>query len=96
MKAYWRQIILAMILVAAANTVGYALTTYMPTYLTQSKGYDELHGTILTIPILLIMSVCSPLTGRLSDKIGRRPVLWIGAGSTIVLSLPAFMLIGVG
>ncbi len=95
-KAYWRQIVLAMILVAAANTVGYALTSYMPTYLTSAKGYDELHGTALTIPVLVIMSLCIPLTGRLSDKIGRRPVLWVGAISTIVLSIPAFMLIGIG
>ena len=40
-KAYWRRSSLAMILVAAANTVGYALTSYMPTYLTESKGYDQ-------------------------------------------------------
>ncbi len=95
-KTYWRGILLAMILVAAANTVGYALTSYMPTYLTATKGYDELHGTLLTIPILVIMSACIPLTGRLSDRIGRRPVLWIGAISTVVLSIPAFLLIDVG
>ncbi|WP_174235682.1 MULTISPECIES: MFS transporter [Cryobacterium] len=95
-KNHWRGIIVAMVLVAAANTLGYALTSYMPTYLTATKGYDELHGTLLTIPILVIMSFCIPLAGRLSDKIGRRPVLWMGAGSAVVLSIPAFLLIGVG
>jgi MHS family proline/betaine transporter-like MFS transporter len=95
-KAYWRNIIIAMILVAAANTVGYALTSYMPTYLTENKGYDELHGTALTIPILVVMALCIPLAGRLSDRIGRRPVLGIGATSTVVLSYPAFLLIGIG
>jgi MHS family proline/betaine transporter-like MFS transporter len=95
-KAYWRGIVLAMILVASANTLGYALTSYMPTYLTANKGYDELHGTLLTIPILVIMSLCIPLAGRLSDKIGRRPVLWIGAISGVVLAIPAFLLIGIG
>jgi MHS family proline/betaine transporter-like MFS transporter len=95
-KAYWRSIIVAMILVAAANTAGYALTSYMPTYLTESKGYDPVHGTLLTIPVLVIMSLCIPLTGKLSDRIGRRPVLWIGALSTVVLAAPAFMLIGIG
>ncbi len=95
-RAYWRQIVLAMILAAAANTVGYALTSYMPTYLTESKGYDPVHGTLLTIPVLVIMAFCIPLTGRLSDRIGRRPVLWVGAISTVVLAAPAFLLIGVG
>ncbi|MEA5454266.1 MFS transporter [Sinomonas sp. JGH33] len=95
-RAYWREIVVSMVLVAAANTVGYALTSYMPTYLTESKGYDELNGTLLTIPVLVVMSLCIPLTGRLSDRIGRRPVLWIGAVSTIVLAVPAFALIGVG
>ncbi|WP_324643916.1 MFS transporter [Pseudarthrobacter sp. LT1] len=95
-KAYWRPIIVAMVVVAAANTAGYALTSYMPTYLTDSKGYDEVHGTLLTIPVLVVMSLCIPLTGKLSDRIGRRPVLWIGAVSTIVLAIPAFMLIGIG
>jgi len=95
-KAYWRNIVVAMILVAAANTVGYALTSYMPTYLTENKGYDELHGTALTIPILVIMALCIPLAGKLSDRVGRRPVLWIGAVSTVVLAYPAFLLIGVG
>jgi len=96
LKAYWRGILVAMVLVAAANTVAYALTSYMPTYLTGTLGYDELHGTLLTVPVLVVMSLCIPLTGRLSDRIGRRPVLWIGAISTVVLSIPAFKLIGVG
>ena len=95
-RTYWRGIVLAMVLVAAANTVGYALTSYMPSYLTEAKGYDPLHGTLLTIPVLVAMALCIPLTGRLSDRIGRRPVLWMGAGSTVVLAVPAFLLIDRG
>ncbi|KQQ92091.1 MFS transporter [Arthrobacter sp. Leaf141] len=95
-KANWRPILVAMVVVAAANTAGYALTSYMPTYLSSEKGYDEMHGTALTIPVLVIMALCIPLTGRLSDKVGRRPILWVGAVSTIVLAVPAFMMIGIG
>ncbi|MDN3481093.1 MFS transporter [Arthrobacter sp. APC 3897] len=93
---YWRPIIVAMVLVAAANTVGYTLTSYMPSYLTDSMGYDALHGTLLTIPVLVAMALCIPLCGKLSDRIGRRPVLLMGAGSTIVLAVPAFLLIANG
>ena len=52
-----------------------------------------MHGTLLTIPVLVVMSFCIPLAGRLSDRIGRRPVLWMGSGSAILLSVPAFLLL---
>ncbi|NKX55207.1 MFS transporter [Arthrobacter mobilis] len=93
---YWRPIVLAMLLVAAANSVGYALTSYMPTYLQDTMGYDAFQGTLLTIPVLVLLSAAIPATGRLSDRIGRRPVLLAGAVVTIVLGIPAFLLIGLG
>ena len=96
LKEHWRPILLAMILAAAANTVAYALTSYMPTYLTTNKGYSEVDGTLLTIPVLVAMALCIPFTGRLSDRIGRRRVLWIGAFSTVVFASPAFLAISAG
>ncbi|GGC78820.1 MFS transporter [Tersicoccus solisilvae] len=95
-RAHWRELLIALFLVAAANTVGYALTSYMPTYLTDTLGYDALHGTVLTIPVLVAMSAGIPLTGRLSDRFGRRPVLAVAAIATIVLMIPAFSLLAVG
>jgi MHS family proline/betaine transporter-like MFS transporter len=68
----------------------------VPTYLTQSTPNTPEHGTLLAIPVLVVMSRGIPLPGKLSDRIGRHPVLWIGAVSTIVLAAPAFLLIGVG
>ncbi|MDP9998313.1 MFS family permease [Pseudarthrobacter sulfonivorans] len=87
LKAHWPPILLAMILAAAANTVACALTYYMPTYLTSNKGYSEVEGTLLTIPVLVAMALCIPFTGLLSDRIGRRRVLWIGAVSTVLLAI---------
>jgi MFS transporter, MHS family, proline/betaine transporter len=96
LKQHWRAIVIAIMLVAASNTVGYALTSYMPTYLTDSLGYSALDGTLLTIPVLVLLAVMLPVTGKLSDKLGRRVVMWIGAATTIVLVVPAFLLIGHG
>lgn len=96
LSRHWKPILVAMFLVAAANTAGYALTSYMPTYLTDTLGYDAVHGTLLTIPVLVVMALCIPLTGRLSDRVGRRPVLWIGSATMLVLALPAFWLLGLG
>jgi MHS family proline/betaine transporter-like MFS transporter len=95
-RSYWRELLISFTLVTAANTLGYTLTTYMPTYLTTTLHHDAAHGTLLTIPVLLVLAACIPLTGALSDAIGRKKVLLIGAGSGVVLVVPAFLLMEMG
>ncbi|WP_235905290.1 MULTISPECIES: MFS transporter [Actinomyces] len=92
-RTYWRELGIAIILVAGANTVGYALTSYMPTYLTTTLGLDAERGPLLTLPILVLVAFLVPACGRLSDHVGRRPVLLSAALSTIVLSVPVFLLL---
>ena len=91
-RTYWRELLTAIVLVAGANTVGYALTSYMPTYLTATLHYDAEHGPLLTLPVLVLVAFLVPAIGWISDHVGRRPVLFSAAVSTIVLSVPAFRL----
>ena len=91
-RTYWRELLTAIVLVAGANTVGYALTSYMPTYLTATLHYDAEHGPLLTLPILVLVAFLVPAIGWISDHVGRRPVLFSAAVSVIVLSVPAFRL----
>ena len=42
---------------------------------------------------MAVALVTIPLLGRLSDRIGRKPIVWVGAIGLIVLSLPAVLLI---
>lgn len=92
-RAYWRQLLTGIILVAAANTTFYAVTTYMPTYLTSTLHYDPVSGNLLIVPVLVILSACVPLSGMLSDRLGRKRVLQIAALSAIIGSVPAFLLL---
>ena len=64
----------------------------MPTYLTTTLHYDAEHGPLLTLPILVLVAFLVPAIGWVSDHVGRRPVLFSAAVSTIVLSVPAFRL----
>ena len=91
-RTYWRELATAIVLVAGANTVGYALTSYMPTYLTTTLGYDEVHGPLLTLPVLVLVAFLVPAIGYWSDHVGRKPVLFSAAVSAVVLVVPAFML----
>lgn len=95
-RHYWRQILIAMAIVAATNTAGYALTSYMPTYLENEVGVSNLIAAMATVPVLVVMSACLPLVGRLSDRIGRKPVYLIASASTLVLMVPAFAIMQTG
>lgn len=95
-KTFWPEILMGSGLVMCAQVVGYALTTYMPTYLTDSLGYDTLHGNALLVPVLIIVSVALPLFGALSDRVGRRPVMLTGCVAGVILAIPAFMLMMMG
>lgn len=95
-KTFWREIGIVFVLVAAANTVAYALTSYMPTYLSTTLGYDAAHGTLLTLPVLVILALLVPVSGLMGDKIGRRPVACLAAVTGMVGAVPAFLLMGHG
>lgn len=92
-RGYWRELLMAFILVAAANTLGYTLTAYMPTYLTGTLHYKTAEANLLSLPVLLMVAFCIPITGALSDRFGRKKILFMGAVTGLCLSLPAFKLL---
>lgn len=96
LRHHWREVLIGIALVAATNTAGYALTSYMPTYLETEVGVSNLMAAVATVPVLIVMSACLPLIGRLSDRIGRKPVYAIAVVSTIVLMVPAFAVMQIG
>ena len=95
-RHHWKPLLIGIALVAATNTAGYALTSYMPTYLEKEVGVSNITAAVATVPVLLVMSAALPLIGRLSDRIGRRPVYAIAAGSALVLLVPAFLIMQIG
>lgn len=92
----WRPLVLCIVLVATYNIAHYGLLSYMPTYLTNTLGYDESHGLILMIVVMIVMMLGISFVGKFSDRVGRKPLLLGGFIGFFVLSLPAYLLIGVG
>jgi len=93
-RDHWRTLIRATAAVLL-NAVGfYVILTYMPTYLSQTVGIDPTIANITTTVSLVTYIGFIFLTGHLSDRFGRRTILMSASIFFILLTVPAFMLLG--
>lgn len=94
---YWRAMLVCMGLVLVFNVTNYMLTSYVPTYLTEvvpkGSGLSETTSQVLQIVVLLLMMVVITFIGRLSDRIGRRPIILTASIALVVLSVPSVLLL---
>ncbi|GAA4287382.1 MFS transporter [Georgenia daeguensis] len=94
-RRHWRPMLVMAGLVIALNVVNYTLLSYMPTYLEQQIGLPATAGLIVILVGELAMMAVMPLTGGLSDRLGRKPSWYVSLGGIILLAIPTFLLMGV-
>ncbi len=92
----WRAMLLCIALVLVFNVTDYMLLSYMPTYLTEQLEYDATHGLLVVLGVMALMMCAQLFMGRLTDRVGRRPVIAAGCAGFLVLSVPALLLIRQG
>jgi MHS family proline/betaine transporter-like MFS transporter len=78
------------------NVVNYTLLSFAPTYFATQIGLSTQEALIVPIIGMLFMMVFLPFIGRLSDKVGRKPVWWVSLAGLFVLAIPMFHLMGTG
>ncbi len=59
--------------------LGEAAVVFVPALLVAAFGISESQASALLLPAVLAMAVGSPLAGRLLDRFGSRPVVFLGA-----------------
>jgi MFS transporter, MHS family, proline/betaine transporter len=98
--ALWPFMLVCMGLVLVWNVTNYMLTSYMPTYVTDTVPKAQGSSTdttttshVVQIVVMVIALLAIPLIGMLSDRIGRKPIAWFGSIGLVVLALPMILLI---
>jgi MFS transporter, MHS family, proline/betaine transporter len=92
LAGYWKPLLLLAGLVVALNVVNYTLLTYMPTYLENSIGLSTDWSLVVPIIGMLAMMVFLPFAGRLSDRVGRKPLWWTSLIGLFVMVVPMYLL----
>ena len=92
-RQYWRPMLVCGGLVLSFNVTNYMLTGYLPTYLSKRLDLESNSALIIVVIVMAIVASIVTFLGLLSDKVGRKPVMWAGAIMLVVFSVPVFMLI---
>jgi metabolite-proton symporter len=96
LRTHPKEVLLAMGARIADNGSFYVYTVFLLVYATQKVGMER--QTVLNA--ILIGAACMlfaiPLSGALSDRLGRRPVYLFGAGMTALFAYPLFWLLDTG
>jgi len=96
LKRYPRGVITAMGLRVAENILYYVVVTFSIVYLTQVVKEGTANTLLLLVGAHLVHFLVIPQWGRLSDRIGRRPVYAIGAILGATWAFFAFPLMNTG
>src|SRR5574337_665226 len=80
-------------LVLAENVTNYMFTGYLPTYFKKVGRISGSSGLMMIVVVLAMMLLVVVFVAKLSDRIGRKPIMWTGCGLLIAASVPAFLLI---
>ena len=85
-----REALLVMALTAGGTLAFYAYTTYMQKFLVNTSGFSrETASQVMTLALFLFMCL-QPLSGALSDRVGRKPVMATFGVLGVMLTVPLF------
>ncbi|WP_280891935.1 MFS transporter [Streptomyces sp. LBL] len=92
-KDHWRPLLICMGLVLLYNVTNYMVTGFLPTYQTETLNRSSGSADVLVLIGMVWIVLLITFLGRLSDRVGRRPLYGVSAAAMIVLAVPSFLLI---
>jgi MFS transporter, MHS family, proline/betaine transporter len=93
LRSYPNRVLIGFGLVAAASLTFNTFFIFLPSHLVSARNVPLSRALGAALLGLAIVTAASPALGRLSDRIGRKPLLAVGALALLVLTVPAYLLI---
>ncbi|MGD3109077.1 MFS transporter [Streptomyces sp. YGL11-2] len=93
LRRHPRQSLLICGITAGGTLAYYTWTTYLPTYAQVNAGFDKADSLTVSTLSLVFFALLQPLGGLLSDRIGRKPLLFAFALGFAVLAVPLLHLV---
>jgi MHS family proline/betaine transporter-like MFS transporter len=91
-----RSVLMCLVLVFFYNVIDYTVLTYMPSHLTAVLAYGETKGLLFILVVMFIMIPIVLAIGYFGDRAGNKQIIQMSLMGIILLSVPAFLLIGSG
>ena len=85
-----REAFLVMALTAGGTAAFYAYTIYLQKFLVNTSGFDRTTASRIMTVALALMMLIQPFAGRLSDHIGRKPLMVAFGALGTLLTYPIF------
>ena len=92
----WRPILQVAGLVVIHNVGFYVVFTYLPTYFTKTLEFTKTDAFVSITVASVVALILIPPLGALSDRIGRKPLLFSGAVGFAVFAYPLLLLLNSG
>ncbi|MGE2728677.1 MFS transporter [Mycolicibacterium vaccae] len=92
----WRPILQIFGLVVIHNVGFYVVFTFLPSYFTETLEFTKTDAFVSITVASVVALVLIPPLGALSDRIGRKPLLYTGAIAFAVATYPLFVLLNSG
>jgi len=85
----WTIVLLGMMLVVMTTVSFYAITVYTPTFGKSVLKLTTADSLVVTFCVGLSNFIWLPVMGALSDRVGRKPILMLFSGLTLLTAYPA-------
>ena len=85
-----REAFLVIALTAGGTASFYAYTIYLQKFLANTSGFDRATASQIMTVALTVMLLIQPLAGKLSDKVGRKPLMIFFGVSATLFTYPIF------